>query len=47
MIVLFVVLIFLITAILFLKGVGGSYGRGGNFSGKKRSFDNNPKNFFL
>lgn len=47
MVILFAVLILLLPTILFLKGEGGSYGKGNTYDSEKKSFGFTEKNFFL
>lgn len=47
MIVLFVIIVVLIGAVLFLRGEGDSYGKGNTFNNEKKRANVSDKNFFL
>ena len=47
MLILFIVLIALLAIVLFLRGEGGSYGKGNSAHQEKKSFSVSDKNFFL
>ena len=49
MIILFILLIAILVVILFLRGEGGSFGKGNDsrIRNKERSFDFSDKNFFI
>jgi len=47
MIVLFIVLVAVFGAVLFLRGEGDSYGKGNRFNDQKRKVNLSDKNLFL
>ncbi|MBL4594417.1 MAG: hypothetical protein JKX68_11475 [Flavobacteriales bacterium] len=47
MIVLFIIIVALIGAVLFLRGEGSSYGKGNAINAQKRRVNLSDKNFFL
>ena len=47
MIVLFIIIVALLGVVLFLRGEGGSYGKGNTGSVEKKEVNVSDKNFFL
>lgn len=47
MLILFIVLVALLAIVLFLRGEGGSYGKGNSAYHEKKNLSTSDKNFFL